>query len=173
MLVGGADEIGAEDLGGFDEPKVFAGDGGGGEIGGVGALQGLGDAAGEGGGSVLAGGGDSGEDVGLGDEGASGIVDGDEIRFRRDGGEAVGDGKVALGSAIGADDGLGEGAFIEQLHALRRANYDDFRNCIAVHEGGEGAGEDWLAVEIGSEFVETHTARGSGGDEDGGDGHKL
>ena len=45
---------------------------------------------------------------------------------------------------------------------------DDPGDFIAGHEGGEGAGEDGMAVEGGGELVETHAAAGSGGDDDDG-----
>lgn len=53
------EEVEFEDLGGFHEPEVFAGDGGGGEVVGGGAFEGFGDGAGEGGGAVGEGGGDT------------------------------------------------------------------------------------------------------------------
>ena len=166
--VSGADEIGLENLGGFHEPEVLAGDGCGGEIGFVGAFQGFGDAAGEGGCSIHFRGGDGGEDVGLGDEWAGGVVDGDQFRIRGNGGEAVGDGEVAGGSTTDASDGFGESGFVEQGEALGWADDQDLGNGITSEKCIERAREHGFAIYKCGELVEAHALAAAGGDEDGG-----
>ena len=126
VLVGLEDEIFGENLRGLHDPEVVAGDGPGGDACGGCALEGLGDAAGEGGCSGVLGSREGGAYACGRDKGAGAIVDGDVGDVVVESGESGGDGVGALGAAIDADQLSSKVA--EPGEALAGSDDDDLRD---------------------------------------------
>ena len=174
--VGAEDEFAAEDLGGLREVEVFAVYGFGGEMGVVGAFDGVGDGCGEERCAMVAGGCENGVDLSGGEAGAGGVVDGDEVAGIGDEFEGARDGVGAFGAAFDDLD-IEEGdaglvAAFEELAVFGGDDDEDVADVFAIDEGFGGAEPDCAAVELGVDlflFGVTKARGAAGGREDDGE----